>query len=241
MFFNAGWNTHLGKVQTSRALWQQTRQAMIGSGAKELAAQLLALEAYNDAELGFDSEARQKASQALGMSNDPDTRWSAALVYAAAGDVAKSKSLLDGAMRDAPDNHFIQAMISTLARAMHQLATNEAAEAVNTLESIRDYEFGTGPRSLGCTPVFVRGLAYLKLHDGAKAATEFQRILDHRGAAGWAIEYPLAQLNLGRAYAIQKDAAKARTAYQDLFAMWKDADPDIPILKEAQAEYARLQ
>jgi len=132
-------------------------------------------------------------------------------------------------------------MISTLARAMHQLATNEAAEAVNTLESIRDYEFGTGPRSLGCTPVFVRGLAYLKLHDGAKAATEFQRILDHRGAAGWAIEYPLAQLNLGRAYAIQKDAAKARTAYQDLFAMWKDADPDIPILKEAQAEYARLQ
>jgi eukaryotic-like serine/threonine-protein kinase len=206
-----------------------------------LAAQLLALEAYDEAQLGFESEARQKASQAVAMSNDPDTRSSAALAYASAGDVGKSVSLLEGAMRDGPDNHFLQAMISAEARAMHQLAKNEAAEAVNTLESIRNYEFGTGPRSLGCTPVFVRGLAYLKLCDGAKAATEFQRILDHRGAAGWAIEYPLAQLNLGRAYAIQRDAAKARTAYQDLFAIWRDADPDIPILKKAKAEYAKLQ
>ena len=124
---------------------------------------------------------------------------------------------------------------------MQQLAGNQPAEAVSTLEGIRSHEFGTGPRALGATPVFVRGLAYLKLHDGAKAATEFQRILDHRGAVSWGIEYPLSQLNLGRAYVIQGDPAKARTAYQDFFALWKDADPDVPILKAAKAEYEKLK
>jgi len=112
---------------------------------------------------------------------------------------------------------------------------------VNTLEAIRSYEFGTGPRSLGCIPAFVRGSAYLKLHDGARAADEFQRILDHRGAATWSIEYPLAHLNLGRVYAMQADPANARNAYQNFFALWKDADLDIPTLKQAKAEYARLQ
>jgi serine/threonine protein kinase/tetratricopeptide (TPR) repeat protein len=241
MLFNAGWTTSLGKVQSSRELWQQMRQALIGSGAKELAAQLLALQAYEEALMGYDGEGRQKAAQALAMANDPDAHWTAALAYAAAGDAGKSVPLLESAMRGAPDNHFIQVMIGNEGRAMQQLASNQPAEAVKTLEAIRSYEFGTGPRSLGCTPPFFRGLAYLKLHDAAKAAAEFQRILEHRGAAGWSIEYPLAQLNSGRAYAMQGDSAKARTAYQDFFAIWRDADSDIPILKQAKAEYAKLQ
>src|SRR5579864_5416590 len=85
MFFNAGWNTYLGKVKSSRELWEQARQALLGSGAKEVAGQVLSLEAYDEAEMGYESEARQKAAQALAMSNDPDTRWAAALAYAAAG------------------------------------------------------------------------------------------------------------------------------------------------------------
>jgi eukaryotic-like serine/threonine-protein kinase len=241
MLFNAGWTTSLGKVQSSRELWQQMRQALIGSGAKELAAQLLALQAYEEALMGYDSESRQKASEALAMANDPDARWSAALAYAAAGDAGKSVSLLESAMRGAPDNHFLQVMIGNEGRAMQQLASNQPGEAVKTLEAIRSYEFGTGPRSLGCTPPFFRGLAYLKLHNATKAGAEFQRILEHRGAAGWAIEYPLAQLNLGRAYAMQGDNAKARTAYQDFFALWKDADADVPALKTARAEYEKLK
>jgi serine/threonine protein kinase/tetratricopeptide (TPR) repeat protein len=241
MFFNAAWNAHLGKVKTSRELWQRARQALIGSGEKDVAAELLAFQAYQEAQLGYLTDAKQRASQALAESNDPDTRSEAALAFAAAGDVAKSSSLLESAMRDAPDNRFIQGMNAVVGRAMQQLAKNQPAEAVNTLEALRSYEFGTGPRSLGCTPAFVRGAAYLKLHDGARAAAEFQRILGHRGAAGWSIEYPLAQLNLGRAYAMQADSAKARTAYQDFFTLWKDADPDIPILKQAKAEYAKLQ
>ena len=241
MFFNAAWNTSLGKVKTSGELWQQSRQDLIGIGAKEVAGQVMTLEAYDEAQLGYESEARRKTDQALQVSNDPDTRWGAALAYAALGDSAKSSSLLESAMRDAPDNVFIKAMIGAEVHAMQQLGRNQAADAVSTLEAIRNYEFGTGSRAVGATPAFVRGLAYLKLHDGAKAATEFQRILDHRGAVSWGIEYPLAQLNLGRAYAIEGDAAKARTAYQDFFALWKDADPDVPILRAAKAEYEKLR
>jgi serine/threonine protein kinase/tetratricopeptide (TPR) repeat protein len=241
MFFNAAWNTTLGKVKTSGELWQQARQDMIGIGAKEVAGQIFSLEAYDGAQLGDDSKARQRAEQAVAMSNDPDTRWGAALAYAALGDSVKSSSLLESALRDAPDNVFIKTMIGVEVHAMQQLGRNEGTEAISTLEPLRSYEFGTGPRAVGATPPFLRGVAYLKLHDGGQAAGEFQRILDHRGAVSWGIEYPLAQLNLGRAYALQGDAPKARTAYQDFFALWKDADPDVPLLKTAKAEYEKLK
>jgi eukaryotic-like serine/threonine-protein kinase len=241
LFFNSAWQTYLGRVQASRESWQQTRQGFSGLGAKEIGAQIFSVEAFDDAVMGYENEARQEAAKALGISNDPETRAGSALAYAAAGDATKSASLVESALRDAPDNHFVQTMIGIEARAMQQIARNEAGEAVNTLEGLRCCEFGIGPRSLGATPPFLRGLAYLKLHDAAKAAAEFQRILDHRGAVSWGIEYPLSQLNLGRAYAMQGDTAKARTAYQDFFALWKDADPDIPILKQAKAEYVNLQ
>jgi len=239
--FNSAWTTHLGKVKASRELWKQNRQMLVGVGAKEVAAQVLTLEAYDEAQMGYESEARQKAVEALAISNDPDTRWGAAQTYAAVGDVAKSASVMESALRDAPDNVFIRTMVGPEVQAMQQLAKNQAAEAVSTLESIRGYEFGTGPRALGATPPYIRGLAYLKLHDGGKAAAEFQRILDHRGAVAWGIEYPLSQLNLGRAYAMQGDTAKARTAYQNFFAYWKDADPDVPVLVAARAEYEKLK
>jgi eukaryotic-like serine/threonine-protein kinase len=240
-FFNAGWTTAQGRVKAAREPWQQTRQELTAAGAKDLAATILALEAYDDAIFGYQLEARQEAAQALSESNSPDVRWAAAQAYAAAGDIAESEALLTSAMHDAPDNHFIQAMIGPEVRAMQQLEKNQPSEALSTLEALRSYEFGTGPRAIGSTPVYWRGMVYLKMHDGAKAAAEFQRVLDHRGAVSFGLEYPLSQLNLGRAYAMQVDNAKARTAYQDFFALWKDADADIPILKTARAEYDKMK
>ena len=92
-----------------------------------------------------------------------------------------------------------------------------------------------------CTPFYVRGEAYLAAHQGSEAAAEFQKILDHRGIVSNEPISALAHLQLGRAYAIQGDTAKSHAAYQDFLTLWKDADPDIPILKEAKAEYAKLQ
>jgi predicted Zn-dependent protease len=90
-------------------------------------------------------------------------------------------------------------------------------------------------------PVYVRGEAYLAAHQGGQAATEFQKILDHRGVLGNSPLGALTRLQLARAYVMQGDRAKAKAAYQDFLTLWKDADPDIPIYKQAKAEYARLQ
>lgn len=149
--------------------------------------------------------------------------------------------MLAGISRDYPDNQYLKTMGLPLAHAAVQLQKNQFAEAIATLETVRPYEFGNGLHAAGATPVFFRGLTYLKMRDGVKAAAEFQRVLDHRGATGFDISYPLSRLNLARAYALQGNVANARTAYQDFFAMWKDADPDIPVLQQAHAEYDKLK
>jgi tetratricopeptide (TPR) repeat protein len=100
------------------------------------------------------------------------------------------------------------------------------------------YEFST---SLQGYPAYLRGQAYLKLGQSSAAAAEFQKILDHPGAVGNDPVGAFARLGLARAYALSGDPQKARTAYQDFLALWKDADPDVPILKQAKAEYAKLQ
>ena len=243
LLFNAGWQTALGQVKVGRETWQRARQAAINQDAKDLAASFWAYEGYDDALFGDTAAARQKAAQALAMAmaNDPDTRWNAALVYAMVGDVQKASELVTGLEHDDPDNRLLQNEAFPMIRAASQIQKDQNAEAVATLEPVRHFEFGMGPRSIGVTPVYLRGLAYLKMHDGTKAAAEFQRILDHRGQAEFAAEYSLARLYLGRAYVVQGDTAKARTAYQDFFAYWKDADPDIPILKSAKAEYEKLK
>jgi hypothetical protein len=128
-------------------------------------------------------------------------------------------------------------------RAAAELNAHNPTQAIIDLEAAAPYELGQPPQlQLGTLyPVYVRGQAQLIAHNGQAAANEFQKILDHRGVV---LNYPLgalAHLGLARAHALSGDTAKARTAYQGFLALWKDADPDIPILKEAKAEYATLQ
>jgi hypothetical protein len=130
-------------------------------------------------------------------------------------------------------------------RAAEALSRRDAANAETFTERARPYELAapsTPPTDLrALCPSYVRGQAYLAMHRGKDAAVEFQRILDHRGLSGNSPLGALAHLQIGRAYAMSGDPAKSRTAYQDFFMLWKDADPGIPILKEAKAEYAKLQ
>ena len=124
-----------------------------------------------------------------------------------------------------------------------QLNANNSTQALVFLEAAAPYELGKPPQlQLGTLyPAYIRGQAQLVAHNGSAAATEFQKFLDHRGIV---INFPLgalAHLGLARAYALSGDTAKSRTAYQDFLMLWKDADPDIPILKETKAEYAKLQ
>jgi tetratricopeptide (TPR) repeat protein len=126
------------------------------------------------------------------------------------------------------------------------LKHDEPSKAIELLQTAVPYELGA-PRSSffgffgALYPVYVRGEAYLAAHQGAEAAAEFQKILDHRGVVVSDPIGALAHLQIGRAYAMQGDTAKAKASYQDFLTLWKDADPDIPILKQAKAEYAKLQ
>ncbi len=241
LFFNANWQAALGKLKASHELWPRARQETISAGAKDFAAALLAFEADNDALFGYPAEARQKALQVLDLSIDPDARIGAATVLAAVGDLQKSAAIVASVEHEFPDNRFLQTVTIPQVKALQQFQKNQLSEAITTLEILRSRELGIGPRGAGVSPIFLRGIIYLKMRDGAKAAAEFKKILDHRGAAGFAPEYPLAHLNLARAYVLQGDNAKARTAYQDFFAAWRGADPDIPILITAKAEYEKLK
>jgi tetratricopeptide (TPR) repeat protein len=150
-----------------------------------------------------------------------------------------------------------------VARATIEIQRNNPTQAIKLLEAASPYELGSGPGTAGYLPIYTRAQAYLQAREGAKAAAEYQKILDHRGIDPTNPLYTLARLGLGRAYALQGGVgaglvparaghpqgaplqpnalAKARTAYQDFFAFWKDADPDIPILKQAKEEYEKLR
>jgi hypothetical protein len=157
------------------------------------------------------------------------------------GDTAKSVEVLNAVKREFPDNFYLQGVNAPRVQAITALQKNKPEDAIAALEPLRPYELGTGVHGLAFEANYLRGLAYLKLPDGVKAAAEFQRILDHQGVGASDPEYALARLGLARAYGLQGDKAKARTAYQDFFAAWKDADPDVPILIAAKAEYEKLK
>ena len=239
IWWRGGGEFGLGKVKAGRLSAQKARDLTLKFDLKDFAAGMAITEALGDAQYGYLREAREKLDQALKLSLQPDILAFAADGYAALGDVARSNSLLDRSLHELPDNFYLTNIAAPSVRALQNLH-KDPAQTVALLEKLRPYELGTGPRAIAYDTNFNRGLAYLNLHDGAKAAAEFQRILDHRGVAPRDPQYSLAMLNLARARVLTGDTAGAKTAYQDFFAYWKDADPDIPVLLEAKSEYAKL-
>src|SRR5258708_5377200 len=154
----------------------------------------------------------------------------------------RSEKLVADLDKELPYDALLNQVELTEARALISLEHNQPAQAVGALDSAKPYELGAHRRVVGdFSAIHIRGEAFLHLRDGVKAAAEYQKILDHRGIDPTSPSYSLAHLGLGRAYALQGDTVKARTAYQDFFALWKDADPDVPVLKQAKAEYEKLK
>src|SRR5439155_1708784 len=156
----------------------------------------------------------------------------AALALARTGEAARAKAIVEELEKSYPSQTVLKVYWLPTIKAAIELNANNAAQALVFLEAAAPYELGEPPQfQLGTLyPACIRGQAYLAAHNGTAAATEFQKFLDHRGIV---LNFPLgalAHLGLARAYALSGDTAKSRTAYQDFFALWKDADPDIPIL-----------
>ena len=231
-----------GHLQKARELSVRAVDGSRHNGQKEAAAEWRMDSALREAEFGNPDRARQETNSALLLASTRDTQILAALALARAGDPARARKMADELAREFPMNTMLNGYWLPTIRAAIEIERKNPARAVELLQAASTYELGApSPMEATIYPVYVRGQAELLLHHGSDAATEFQKFLDHPSIV---LNFPfgaLARLGIARAYALQNETAKARAAYQDFLALWKDADPDIPILKEAKAEYAKLQ
>jgi len=235
-----GWH---GKLKNAHELTRRAMDSAQHNDAKETAAGYQAEAALREVESGNREQARAEANAALKLAPNRDVRAMAALALARAGDTAAAEKLAVELDKTFPLDTLVQRYWLPTIRATVALERKDPNRAIELLKVVSTIELGepTADLTIFLCPVYLRGEAYLMLHDGNRAAVEFQKFIDHRGVV---MNFPwgaLARLGLARAYAMQGDTAKALSAYQGFLTLWKDADPDIPILKEAKTEYAKLQ
>lgn len=236
---------YYGRLADARGFSRRAIASAERAGLKETAGDHAADVALMEALMGNQVEARNQANIALAHSTGRDIQYAAALALALTNDSTKAQSLADDLARRFPDDTLVQFNYLPTLRAQIALNRNNSARAIDALQVAVPYDLAIlpteGELQLNLYPIYVRGCAYLAAHRGADAAAEFQKILDQRGAVSNALIGALARLGLGRAYARQGDIARSRAAYQDFFALWKNADPDISSLVEAKAEYSSLK
>jgi hypothetical protein len=194
---------------------------------------------------GNAAAARQSASKALALNRGRDVDYAAAFALALSGELPRSRALAQDLAREFREDTFVQFMYLPTLRALFALNAHDPAAAIQALRVASRYDLHTiGVGFIGrfgaLYPIYVRGQAYLAARQPAEAAAEFQRILDHRPIVLVDPMDALARLQLARALVLSGDTVRAKSTYNDLLTLWKNADPDIPVVKEARAEYARL-
>jgi serine/threonine protein kinase/Flp pilus assembly protein TadD len=233
-----------GRLEKARENSRRAVASAEKAGEKETAAGYEAEAALREALFGNRVEAQLRAGVALGLSTGRDVQYGAALALAMAGDAARALALEDDLAKRFPEDTIVQFNYLPTVWAQLALTRNDSSKAIEVLQAVAPYELGipgAGAFTPALYPVHVRGEAYLSALQGSKAAAEFQKMLDCRGVVQNEPIGALANLGLARAYALQGDTTKAKKSYQDFLTLWKDADPDIPILIAAKAEYAELQ
>jgi tRNA A-37 threonylcarbamoyl transferase component Bud32/predicted Zn-dependent protease len=234
---------YFGKLSKAREFSQRAMESSRHADAKETAAMWQADAALREAEFGNASTARQQALQAMALAPGRDVTCQAALALARAGDTAQAQKFADSLNKEFPLYTVVQEYWLPSIRAAIELNAKNSARAVEILQATAPYELAQSqPFLVGMMyPVYLRGHAYLLGHKGKEAAAEFQKIIDHRGLV---LNFPLgalANLGLARAYALQGDATKSRAAYDEFLSLWKDADPDVPILQQGKDESAKVR
>lgn len=194
---------------------------------------------------GNAAAARQSAGEALALASDRNVDYAAAFALALSDDVRQARAVAQDLAREYPEDTFVQFMYLPTLRALFALKSRDPAAAIEALQVASRYDLHTnGVAYIGrfgaLYPIYVHGLAYLASGQPNEAAAEFQRILDHQSIVLVDPMGALARLQLARALALSANTVKAKRVYGDLLTLWKNADPDIPVLKAARAEYARL-
>jgi hypothetical protein len=232
-----------GQFSKARELTRRASESAQRADEKETAAGYEAEAAVREALVGNMRLAKQQVQAALALSTGKDVEAISAIALGLAGDSAQARRLSADLAKRFPQDTIVQFNYLPTIHGAAALQGGSASKAIETLVPVAPYELGSpvGSFNYALYPVYLRGEAYLAAHQGSAAAIEFQKVLDHPGVVGNEPIGVLAHLGLGRAYALSGEDVKSRTAYQNFFALWKDADPDIPILKEAKSEYAKLQ
>src|SRR3984893_11681454 len=226
-----------GKLRLSSELTQQALEMEKNQNLREVEWGDLGQLSLIQADFGVCEQARQNvATIPTGKTRDADVF--AGFVFATCGEAAKAETIASELGKNYPLNTLVQKLAIPQIRARFELQRGSSAKAIEQLRTTEAYQFGYVAAGI---PVYLRRLAYLQAKQGPQAVAEFQKILDHKSAFGASPYVSLARLGLARGFALSGDPAKARTHYQDFFTKWKDADPDIPILKEAKTEYMKLQ
>jgi eukaryotic-like serine/threonine-protein kinase len=225
-----------GKLRSANELAQQAIELERSQKLTEIELSELGQLAMIQADFGICDQARKNAASIpTGKTRDAD--GFAGFVFATCGEAAKAEAIVSGLEKTDPLNTLVQKLSIPQIRARVELQHGNSAKAIEQLHPTETYQFGYVADG---KPVYLRGLAYLQAKQGSQAVSEFQKILDHKAAFGASPYVSLARLGLARGLVLSGDTTKARIAYQDFFTAWKDADPDIPILKEAKADYAKL-
>jgi hypothetical protein len=234
-------------VTTLHICWQLVDSTAKGFIAEHSGSAALyeAAQAVCEAHFGNSAAAKERARAALGLAKDRDVEYAVAFALALSGDSAGSQRLAEELEKRFPEDTPVQFEYLPTLRALFGLAHRKPLDAVERLQTALPYDFALPGTAFfakfgGLYPAYVRGEAYLEAHHGREAAAEFQKVLDHRGVVVADPIGALAHLQLGRAYVLSGDVTKARSAYQDFLTLWKDADADLPVLKQATAEYSKL-
>lgn len=216
------------------------------SGRRERAAMFVAATAVWEAFYGNTAVAREKATETLALARGRDVDYPAAIALIMTGDVARAKALADGLAKNFPEDTSVQSIYLPTLRALFALNAHDPTAAIEALQTAARFDLALGGIGFNAFfgalyPVYIRGEVHLAARQTAEATAEFQRILDHRSIVLVDPMDAMARLQLARAHALSGDAVKARSAYEDLFALWTNADPAIPVVAQARAEYAKLR
>jgi len=237
---------HDGHLNKAEMYSRSAIERALGAGLRERTAVFQAAPAVWNALYGNKDAARRTAETALTTAEGREVAYAAGFALGLAGEAVKPEALANRLDKEYPEDTHVQTTYVPTLRALVALAKNDARKAIDLLEANRQYEFGIPPLAFvhfygNMYPIYIRGLAYLAMHKPEEAAVEFDRLLAHPGLAAGDPVDAAARRQLARARGLMADKTKAISAYQDFLSSWRDADPDIPILKEAKAEFAKLQ
>jgi eukaryotic-like serine/threonine-protein kinase len=243
LFLQSETAAYNGEFAKSRDLTRRAADSALRTDEKETAAEYQAHASVRDALVGNIDVAKKEAQAALALSNSWEAESLSAIAFGLVGDSAQSERLAADLNKRFPENTTVQFLYLPMARAAVALHSGDATRSIEALAASAPYELAETNYSFtfALYPVYLRGQADLAAKQGATALAEFQKIIDHSSVVGNEPIGALAHLGLARAYAVLGDSMKAKTAYQDFFALWKTADPDVSILKQAKTEFAKLQ